>query len=526
MDDTATAVGQLEQLLAPFTADKPGLAARVERGGEVVFERYLGGADLEHDAPVTAATRFHVASVSKQFTAFAILLESRAGRVNLDADIHAYLPELADYGAKVAVSDLVRHTSGLRDQWELMLLSGTPLDGLIRQSAIIAMAASQNGLNFPPGTQFRYSNTGYSLLAEIVARTSGTAFPAYLAEQVFAPLGMTETLVYGDAAHLLPNRAMSYRLNRKGEVRQARLNYSNYGATSLQSTPRDLARWARELMHPSHFGADLIAEMTGPGALRDGAPLNYGFGIMRTTLGGRAALNHDGGDAGYRAFFACFPDDDASIVVCSNGQADTGRIGLALADAFLSPGAPTPPAPPPDAAKLAELAGYYVNDWGPGLTLEATDGKLEVRGALAPPTEAKFLPNGDFYLYAPHFAFSPRPGGDLAETQGVGAVSVLHRRAARVQPAAEDLASIAGVYRCDEIDSTYRLTPDESGGGLVLSCLRFAPLKLAAADADAFDGAGLRLAVLRDSAGAPSGFTLATGRVRGLAFRRIDGAPQ
>ena len=167
-----------------------------------------------------------------------------------------------------------------------------------------------------------------------------------------------------------------------------------------------------------------------------------------------------------------------------------------------------------------------MNDWGPGLTLEATDGKLEVRGALAPPTEAKFLPNGDFYLYAPHFAFSPRPGGDLAETQGVGAVSVLHRRAARVQPAAEDLASIAGVYRCDEIDSTYRLTPDESGGGLVLSCLRFAPLKLAAADADAFDGAGLRLAVLRDSAGAPSGFTLATGRVRGLAFRRIDGAPQ
>ena len=259
MNDRSAAIGELETLLAPFTADKPGLAAIVERGGAVVFERYLGGADLEHGAPVTAATRFHVASVSKQFTAFAILLESRAGRVDLEADIHAYLPELADYGAKVTVSDLVHHISGLRDQWELMLLSGTPLDGLIRQSAILAMAASQKGLNFPPGTQFRYSNTGYSLLAEIVARTSGTQFPAYLAEKVFAPLGMTETLVYGDAAHLVLNRAMSYRFNRNGEVRQARLNYSNYGATSLQSTPRDLAKWARELMHPSHFGADLIA---------------------------------------------------------------------------------------------------------------------------------------------------------------------------------------------------------------------------------------------------------------------------
>src|SRR5215472_7414911 len=220
MSEATTARDRLDELLAPFTADKPGLAAMVERRGDVVFERYLGGADLEHSAPVAAATRFHVASVSKQCTAFAILLESRAGRVDLDADIHAYLPELADYGAKVTVSDLVHHTSGLRDQWELMLLSGTPLDGLIRQSAILAMAASQKGLNFPPGTQFRYSNTGYSLLAEIVARTSGIGFAQYLAEKVFAPLRMSETLVYGDAAHLVPDRAMSYRLNRNGEVRQ------------------------------------------------------------------------------------------------------------------------------------------------------------------------------------------------------------------------------------------------------------------------------------------------------------------
>jgi CubicO group peptidase (beta-lactamase class C family) len=246
----ASAANRLEQLLAPFGADKPGLAALVSVGGEPVFERYLGGADLEHGVAVSASTRFHVASVSKQFTAFAVLLEATAGRVDLSADVHVYLPELADYDATVTVSDLVHHTGGLRDQWELMMLSGTPLDGLIRQSAILAMAASQKGLNFPPGTAFRYCNTGYSLLAEIVARTSGTRFPRYLKERLFAPLGMNETLVYGDAAHLVPDRAMSYRFNRNGEVRQARLNYSNYGATSLQSTPRDLARWARELMHP------------------------------------------------------------------------------------------------------------------------------------------------------------------------------------------------------------------------------------------------------------------------------------
>lgn len=517
----ASAAERLGELLAPFTADKPGLAARVTVGGEAVFERYLGAADLEHGVPVTAATRFHVASVSKQFTAFAVLLEAMAGRVDLEADIHAYLPELADYGAKVTVSDLVHHTGGLRDQWELMMLSGTPIDGLIRQSAIFAMAARQTALNFPPGTDFRYSNAGYSLLAEIVVRASGKPFAQYLEEAVFAPLGMSETLVYGDAARLLPDRAMSYRLNAGGEVRLARLNYSNYGATSLQSTPRDLAKWAGELLHPRVFGPDLIARLTTPGALRDGAPLNYGFGIMRDVLAGRPALTHGGADAGYRAAFDCFPDDDASVIVLSNGQADVGAIARALADAFLGPVATPPPQPvTPDPAVVTGLAGYYVNGWGPGLTLQAADGKLTAGGAGAPPVEAKFLPDGDFYFYAPTYRFSPTADGDLAETQGVGGLQLLHRRVERVAPAAAELAALVGRYRSDEIDSTYDLAVDEAG--LVLSCLRSEPLKLVPADRDAFDGPWVRLTVLRDAAGAPEGFTIATGRVRGLRFRRVD----
>lgn len=516
----ASAAERLEQLLAPFTPDKPGLAALVTVGGETVFERYLGGADLEHSVPVTPATRFHVASVSKQFTAFAVLLEAEAGRVDLEADIHAYLPELADYGAKVTVSDLVHHTGGLRDQWELMMLSGTPLDGLIRQSAIIAMAARQKELNFPPGTDFRYSNTGYSLLAEIVARTSGKPFALYLDEAVFAPLGMRETLVYGDAARLLPDRAMSYRFNAKGEVRLARLNYSNYGATSLHTTSRDLAKWACELLHPSVFRPDLIATMTSPGALRGGTLLNYGFGIMRGVLGGRPGLTHGGGDAGYRAAFDCFPGDDASVIVLANGQADVGAISLALADVFLSAASPPPDPATPDAAALAGLAGYYVGGWGPGLTLQATDGRLMASGGGAPPVEAKFLPNGDFYLYAPTYRFSQRPGGDLAETHGVGELEILHRRANRVEPSAADLAALVGRYRSDEIDSTYDLAPAE--GGLTLSCLRFPPLKLAPADLDAFDATQVRLTVLRDDAGAPTGVTIATGRVRGLRFQKIN----
>jgi CubicO group peptidase (beta-lactamase class C family) len=518
---SAERLAHVEQALAPFTPDKPGLAALVSVGGEVVFERYLGGADLEHGVPVSAATRFHVASVSKQFTALAVLLEADAGRVDLEADIHAYLPELADYGDKVTVADLVHHTGGLRDQWELMMLSGTPIDGLIRHSAIVAMAARQRALNFPPGTDFRYSNTGYSLLAEIVARTSGKPFASYLDEAVFAPLGMHETLVYGDASRLLPDRAMSYRFDSEGEVRLARLNYSNHGATSLHTTPRDLASWAAELLRPRVLGSGLLERMKAPGRLRDGSPLNYGFGIMRDELNGRPALTHGGADAGFRAAFDCYPDEGASVIVFSNGQADVGAIARTLADAFLSPASSAPEPTAPDAAALERLAGHYVSDWGPGLILEAAAGKLMVGGGGAhAPVEAKFLPNGEFYLFAPSYRFSQTSGGDLAQTQAVGGLPAIYRRAVCVQPSAEELAAFAGRYHSDEIDSTYELAVD--GVGLSLSCLRFAPLKLTPTVRDAFDGQMLRLVFLRDEGGAPSGFTVSTGRVRGLPFRRID----
>jgi CubicO group peptidase (beta-lactamase class C family) len=513
-------LSKVDAALAPFTADKPGLAVLVTVGGETVFERYLGGADLEHGVAVTAATRFHVASVSKQFTALAALIEAEASRVDLAGDVHDYLPELADYGAKVTVADLVHHTSGLRDQWELMMLSGTPLDGMIRQNAIVAMAARQKGLNFPPGTDFRYSNMGYSLLAEIVVRTSGKPFARYLEEAVFAPLGMRDTQVYGDASRMLPDRAMSYWIDTKDRVRLARLNYSNYGATSVHTTARDLATWARELLRPTLMGPQLIGRMTTPGALRDGTPLTYGFGIIRDALGGRPALTHGGGDAGYRAAFDCYPQEDASVVVLSNGGADVGAIARTLADAFLRPVPGGLEAETvPDTATLAALAGYYVSDWGPGLTLEAKDGKLFVSSGGAPtPTEAKFLPNGDFYLFAPSFRFSRTADGGLAWTQ-LGGVAVRLRRAERAQPSRQALAAFAGRYRCDEIDSTYDLAADETG--LTLSCLRFPPQKLAPAGPDAFDGEMARLTFQRDASGAPSGFTVSTGRVRGLPFQRI-----
>src|SRR5215469_1279972 len=254
----ADATARADAMLKDYTPNRPGLAVLVGRGKDILYERNLGGADLEHGAPVTADTRFHVASVSKQFTAFAILLLAREGKLDLDADIHQYLPELAHYSSKVTVSELAHHTSGIRDQWELLLLSGMHIEDLITQKQIMAMGIAQKGLNFEAGTDFAYSNMGYSILAEIVARVSGVPFRQYLHEHIFAPLDMNSTLVYDDATEMMVNRAMSYSIDAKGLVHLDRLNYSNYGATSLHTTTHDLLKWSRELLHPRVFPADLI----------------------------------------------------------------------------------------------------------------------------------------------------------------------------------------------------------------------------------------------------------------------------
>jgi CubicO group peptidase (beta-lactamase class C family) len=516
MTSTA-AVAQADALLAAFTPDRPGLAVLVARGGETLYERYLGAADLEHDVPASPATRFHVASVSKQFTAFAAVQLAHGGKLDLEADIRTWLTEMPDFGETITVSNLIHHTSGLRDQWELMMLSGTPLDGLIRQKAILAMAARQTALNFSPGTDFCYSNTGYSLLAEIVARASGAKFHQYLQEQVFAPMGMDDTVVYGNANQLLKNRAASYALGPDGAIRLVRLNYSNYGATSLQSTPRDLLKWSREILHPAVFDPALMASLEVPGRLRDGRALTYAAGLIVDPIGGRRAVWHSGGDAGYRSILISFPDQDASVVVLSNGAADTGKVSADLADIFLEGGAPAAETVAADEATLAALAGYYVGDWGAGFDLKLEDGKLVsmLYGARA---EASFLANDRFRLGPSTEPYARRADGAL-ELRTLGGLTATWRPARRATPAADDLAALAGDYRCDELDVTYTLSPADAG--IAMSSLRSEPLPLAAADEDRFEGGGVRLAVTRGADGEAVGFTVATGRVRGVAFRRV-----
>ncbi|MBL4888231.1 MAG: beta-lactamase family protein, partial [Flavobacteriaceae bacterium] len=219
--------------------DKPGAAVAVVKDGEIVFQKGYGSANLEYGIPVTSSTIFHIASISKQFTVFSILLLVDEGKLSFDDDVRKYIPEVPDFGKIITLRHLASHTSGLRDQWNLLAMAGWRLDDVINKEHILKIVAKQKVLNFDPGEEYSYSNTGFTLLAEVVSRVSGKSFAEFTRSRIFDSLGMSNTLFYDDHEKIVKNRAYSYFSDDTG-YKKSVLSYANVGATSLFTTVEDL----------------------------------------------------------------------------------------------------------------------------------------------------------------------------------------------------------------------------------------------------------------------------------------------
>lgn len=205
--DTPALKAAVDSLMTAYGADSPGGVVAVVRSGEIVFAEGYGLANVEHDIPNTPSTPYHLASGSKQFTAIAVAMLSEQGRISLDDDVRTYLPELPDYGSTITLRHLATHTSGLRDHWALWAMSGGRMDDVFRKDDLLRLIVQQQELNFEPGTQHLYSNSGYLLLAEVVARVTDQPFADWMDEHVFTPLGMEDTVVLDDPEQIVPGRA-------------------------------------------------------------------------------------------------------------------------------------------------------------------------------------------------------------------------------------------------------------------------------------------------------------------------------
>ena len=284
----------------------PGCMLGVVSDGAFLYTRGYGRANIEHDVAITQETVFDLGSTSKQFLATAILLLVEDGKVSLDDDVRKYLPEVPDYGQPITIRHLLTHTSGLRDYITLMTLAGWQMEDVTSPAQALDLVSRQKGVDFRPGAEFAYSNTGFFLSSLIVERVAGKGLAAFAAERIFEPAGMHATRYMDDHAAVVPHRATGYEPAGAG-FRVASSNWEQLGDGAVQTTIADLLKWDANFYAPTVGGERLVKALQNEGRLAGGRPIGYGLGLFVGTYRGLPTVRHGGSWAGYRAELLRFP---------------------------------------------------------------------------------------------------------------------------------------------------------------------------------------------------------------------------
>jgi CubicO group peptidase (beta-lactamase class C family) len=524
---------RVDRLFARWQApDSPGCSVGVSRGGATLLERGYGRASLELGVPITPASVFHVASVTKQFTAMSILLLASDGKLSLDDDVRRHLPEWMGPPG-VSIRHLLTHTGGLRDAF-LLIEMAAPETGRSTHDQLVGLLARQRGLSEAPGTRYVYNNGGYVLLAEIVRRVSGQSLRAFAEARIFGPLGMRQTHLHDDLAEIVPQLATGYTRRGDGSLRLARPGGGVVGNGGLFTTVGDLLRWERNFAAPRVGDAALIASMETPPALPGGETTAYAFGVQLETIAGRRTIGHGGGDEGVSAYVVRYPDHDLAVaVLCNLDEIDSidlarGVAGLYLGDikgpadaaADRSAAAPVPP------ADLAADEGLYRDPTDEALLrIFVRDGTLRGSSGAGADGGWPLVPLGANRFRIPTTAitleFEAGAGGARTlRVVGERPTPAVLERVASYTPSAAAVAALAGDYRSDELSTTYALRVRD--GALIADVPGRASIALQPIRADTFAGSMVGVITFsRDRGGRATGFTVHAYAARGLRFDRV-----
>jgi len=346
----------------------PGCALGVSLRDQVVLERGWGMAELEHGVPITPATIFEGGSVSKQFTAAAVLLLAQQGKLSLDDEVRRWVPEVPDYGAPITLRHLLTHTSGLKDWGSVAAIGGWPRTSRVYTHAhVLEIIGRQGTLNHPPGAEYIYSNSNYNLLAIIAERAGGESLPELTRRMIFEPLGMSHSGWRDDFTRIVPGRAQAYAAAGSG-WRLQMPNENVYGNSSLLTTVGDLLKWSANTSHLRVGGAAFRAEQQRRGVLTSGDTISYAAGVQLLQYRGIREVSHTGATAGYRAFLGQYPESGWTVaILCNASDAPPAPLGRGVVDALLDRPAAVPAGPPsatvqlarPPVRSLADYAGRY-----------------------------------------------------------------------------------------------------------------------------------------------------------------------
>ena len=524
---------RVDSIFAAFDKrDSPGCAVSVVDSGRTVFAKGYGMASLEHDVPITPSSAFYAASVSKQFTAFAVAMLAQQGKLSLDDDIRKWIPEVPNFGKTITVRNLIHHTSGLRDYFGLLGMTGWPSDGPVTEARFLDLVSRQKALNFDPGSRHLYSNTGYVLLSILVKRVSGKSLREYADTAIFGPLGMSNSHFRDDHTALVKNRALAYSPN--GNTWQMDVpGFDVVGDGGLFTTADDMAKWARNFDDHTVGGDELAARVLTRGRLTSGDSIPYAFGLIHGSYRGQPIIEHGGAYGGYRTQLLRFPVQRFAVVtLCNAATANASRLSQSVAAVYLgdrlAPVAQAVSATAPTGAstvrlsreQLARYAGAYWDGKTETLRrIEVRDSTLAVADTpflLVPVSETTFrVTMVDFTL-----AFAAGHDGSVVlEETGPNGDKATYRRVPAPKTNAQTLAGFAGDYVSDELDVTWRIEP--RGGNLVIRRGAVPDVTLQPVFAETFSSP---LGVVRfvRANGRVTGLVIGAGRVTGFSFRRAS----
>jgi len=515
-------IAQIDRIFSFATTSSPGCAVAVDRNGRTLVSKAYGMANLEYDVPITPNTIFEAGSVSKQFTAAAVLLLAQDGKLSLEDPIAKYFPELPAYAKGITIRQMLNHTSGLRDWGAVMAVAGWPRGTRTYTHVhVLDIIARQKSLNYEPGSEYLYSNSNYNLAAMLVERVSGMTFSEFTKTRLFQPLGMNSTSWRDDYTRIVKQRATAY--GRAGAGWRQEMPFENvYGNSSLLTTVGDLLIWNRNLVSPSVGGPEFTRQMETRGVLNNKRVISYALGLVVDRYRDAAEVSHDGATAGYRAFLARYPEQGLSVaLLCNASAANPGQLGHRVADLFLpapaaaGSGTMAAAAMPAGEAleQLRSRAGVYRDvRTGEPMRFAVRDTAIEFgrAGRLRP-------------VSAESFAF----GAGRVELSGPASIRVALNsgdtlqfvREADWSPTAADLAQYAGVYTSDEAEVRFRM---EMKDGVLTAVDRYGRgVPLTPHYKDAFvSSPGTIMIFRRDAAGRITELSLGLGRVRDLRLVR------
>jgi CubicO group peptidase (beta-lactamase class C family) len=516
-------MARVDSIFSRLTTTTPGCAVGASRHGRTVLAKAYGMANLEYDVPLTSESIIEAGSVAKQFTAAAILLLAQQGKLSIDDQVRKHVPELPDYGAPLTIRHMLNHTSGLRDWGTVAAIEGWPRGSRVHtHDHVLDIVTRQRSLNFPPGSEYLYSNTGYNLLAIIVQRVSGRSFADFTRTEIFEPLGMTRTSWRDDYTRVVKGRATAYSPIRGG----FRLNmpFENvHGNGGLLTTVEDLLRWSANFDRGQVGGPTLLREQVRPGRLTSGREIEYAAGLSVSRYRGVAEVSHSGATAGYRAYLSRYPEHGLAIaVLCNHGGAPAPTLAHRVADLYLGSAAADPPAPTAVTLAPAVLnarAGLYRNAvTGEPLRIMVKEGKLvDEGGTEAVPISATVFRNANggqavFELSADGRARAMR----LLQEDGD---TLLFLPVEAYAPGPDDLRAFVGTYVSDEAATMFTIAQQE--GKLLLRQRPALSFELRPAYRDVFEvPTGDMVRFIRDATGKVTEMSVFLGRVRDLRFKK------